>query len=229
MEPGLHLQRVSHASLPSMECDTLTKLPYHSLIGCLLYLAIGTCLDISFAVQQLSQFLDCYSHLHWHTATHIVRYLKGTRHLHLCLGGNQTNLLGFTDSDWANCPDMQHSVGGYVFLLGSGVISWTTKKQKAVTASSCEAEYITGFEAAKEAIWLCSLLSGISMLTPMPTMILCDNNATIDLSDDPLLHAHVKHIDIKYHFLQERVQSREFAMTYTVTPKTLSILTPNVV
>ena len=86
MEPGLRLQRVSHASLPSTERDTLTKLPYRSLVGCLLYLTIGTRPDISFAVQQLSQFLDCYSHLHWHAATRIVRYLKGTRHLRLCLG-----------------------------------------------------------------------------------------------------------------------------------------------
>ena len=102
------------------------------------------------------------------------------------------------------------------------MISWTAKKQKTVAASSCEAEYITGFEAAKEAVWLRSLLSGISMPTPMPTMILCDNNAAINLSDDPLLHAHMKHIDIKYHFLREQVQSRELAMTYINTKDNLA-------
>ena len=71
-------------------------------------------------------------------------------------------------------------------------------------------------------VWLHSLLSGISMPTPMPTMILCNNNAAIDLSDDPLLHTHVKHINIKYHFLRERFQSHELAMTYINTKDNLA-------
>ena len=102
------------------------------------------------------------------------------------------------------------------------MISWTAKKQKTVAASSCEAEYIAGFEAAKEAVWLRSLLSGISMPTPTPTIILYNNNAAINLSDDPLLHARMKRIDIKYHFLREQVQSRELAMTYINTKDNLA-------
>ena len=110
--------------------------------------------------------------------------------------------------------DMRHSVGGYAFSLGSGVVLWNAHKQKMVAASSCEAEYITGFEAAKECIWLHTLLHGIGRASPAATTILCDNNAAITLSEDPLLHAHVKHIDIKYHFLWERVRSGDLTLTY---------------
>jgi hypothetical protein len=95
-----------------------------------LYLAIGTRLDISYAVQQLLQFLDSYSYTHWHAVTHVLRYLKGMRNLHLTLGGSQINLLGFTDSDWANCMDTRRSVSGYALSLGFGVISWNTKKSQ---------------------------------------------------------------------------------------------------
>ena len=61
------------------------------------------------------------------------------------------------------------------------------------------------------------LLHGIGMASPAATTILCDNNAAITLSEDPLLHAHVKHIDIKYHFLQEHVQSGDLTLTYVNT------------
>ncbi len=138
----------------------------------------------------------------------VVRYLKGTRDLKLVLRGtNEIKLTGFTDLDWANCLDTRRSVGGYAFSLRSGIISWSCQKQKTVASSSCEAEYTAAYESCKEAIWLCALLKGIDLPPPDPTTILCNNNAAINLSEDPSLHQRVKHVDIKYHFLCEQVQS----------------------
>lgn len=77
-----------------------------------------------------------------------------------------------------------------------------------VAASSCEAEYIAAFEATQECIWLQALMTGIGY-TPMgPTTLLCDNNSTINLSEDPMLHQHIKHVDIKYHFLREHCRGK---------------------
>jgi hypothetical protein len=130
--------------------------------------------------------------------------------------------MGFTDSDWANCLDTRRSVGGYGFTLGSGLISWNARKQKTVATSSCEAEYTAAFEASKEVIWLRALLKGINFTAPSATIILCDNNAAINLSEDPSLHQRVKHIDIKYHFLRERVNSNEISMAYINTNNNLA-------
>ena len=127
----------------------------------------------------------------------MVRYLKGTRDLELTLGGSNTiNIIGFTDSDWANCPNTRRSVGGYLFTLGSSPVSWQSHRQRTVATSSCKAEYTAAFEASKEAIWLHTLLSGIGFPPISPTILLCDNNATITLSEDPAFHARVKHFDI---------------------------------
>ena len=60
------------------------------------------------------------------------------------------------------------------------------------------------------------LLNGIHIPILTPTTILCDNNSAIDLSED-LLHAHVKHIDIKYHFLRKCVQSQDLNITHVGT------------
>jgi hypothetical protein len=149
--------------------------------------------------------------------------LKGTRDLKLKLGGsNIINVQGYCDSDWANCLDTRRSIGGYAFTLGSGLISWASKKQKTVAASSCEAEYMAAFEASKEGAWLRALFQGINMPCTQPTSLFCDNNAAISLSEDPLLHSRVKHMDIKYYFLWERVIAGDFILHYIHTKNNLA-------
>lgn len=59
------------------------------------------------------------------------------------------------------------------------------------------------FEAAQEGIWLRMIADVLGYMAREPTMILCDNNSAINLSEDPLLHSCVKHVDIKYHFLRK--------------------------
>ena len=116
MDPGLKLRCANYKSTPRAELDEIKKLPYRLLVGCLLYLSIGTRPDITYSVQQLSQYLNCYSYAHWNAAIRVVRYLSGTQNLKLHLGGsNPVSLLGFTDSDWANCLDTRQSVGGHAF------------------------------------------------------------------------------------------------------------------
>jgi len=218
MDPGLKLRRPDPSKMTTHDKAELAKFPYRLLIGCLLYLSVALRPDITYAVQQLSQFLDSYSYMHWNAAIQIVCYLKGTWELKLVLGStNPISLVRFTDSDWANCLDTRRSVGGYAFTLGSGVISWATWKQKTVASSSCEAEYMAAFECGKEAIWLQTLLSGIDFTPAASTPILCDNNAAINLSEDPSLHQQVKHIDIKFHFLCKHIHSGDLKLSYVNT------------
>lgn len=222
MDPGLKLHQVNATTLSAEDKLDASKLPYRSLVGSLLYLAIGSRPDITYSMHQLSQFLNSYTRTHWQAAIRVVRYLKGTRDLKLYLGGNNFHLVGFTDSDWANCGDTRRSVGGYAFSLGSGIISWQLRKQRTVAASSCEAEYIAAFEAAKESTWLRSLLQQLNIRLIEPTTIFCNNNATITLSDDPSFHDCVKHIDIRYHFLRERVHSGERQLARVSTKENLA-------
>ena len=63
-------------------------------------------------------------------------------------------LVGFTDLDWAGDPDDLKSTAGYVFSLGSGLVTWASKKQQALSLSSVEAEYQAAVNASQEALWL---------------------------------------------------------------------------
>ncbi|KAL0392922.1 UNVERIFIED_CONTAM: Retrovirus-related Pol polyprotein from transposon RE2 [Sesamum radiatum] len=73
---------------------------YRKLIGCLLYFGF-TRPDISFAVQQLSQYLQRPTEQHWHAALHVVRYFKGTPTTCLFFPSlNTFQLTTYVDADW---------------------------------------------------------------------------------------------------------------------------------
>jgi hypothetical protein len=114
-------------------------------------------------------------------------------------GEHPAQLLGFMDSDFANCPDTCRSVSGYCFTLGSNMITWSARQQKLVSLSTCEAEYIAASDASKEVAWLHTLLHEIKFMQPSATPLLCNNTGRITLSEDASYHSNVKHIDIAVH------------------------------
>jgi hypothetical protein len=145
----------------------------------------------------------------------VVRYLKGLRNLHLVLGSNHpARLMGYTDSDYANCLDTQCSVSGYCFTLGSGMVTWSAHQQKTVSLSTCEAEYVAASDAAKELTWIRTLLREIDFVQPLATPLLWDNTGGITLSEDASYHSKVKHININVHSIRERVVLGQLKLHY---------------
>jgi len=215
MVAGLQLRRPDKsAPVPTEIAEWADKTPYRSLVGSLMYFAVASRPDISYAVGRLSSFLDCYRPEHWEAAIRVLRYLKGTRSHALILGGrNALTLSGFSDSDYANCIDTSRSIGGYCFTLGSGMISWSSKKQATVADSSCYAEYIALHDASHEVVFLRQLLEGMQFLPSGATTVLCDNDAASRLTEDHVWHSHTKHIRVKYHHTRELVLAGDVAVS----------------
>ncbi len=198
--------RLTKRDLPQSEEEgrQAAKQPYRQLVGVLMYLAISTRPDIMHAVSTLSRFNSGHGETHWKAALHVVKYLKGTRDFELELGGeNVARLTGFTDSDYANCPDTRRSVSGYCFSLGSGLVSWMSKKQATTATSSTEAEYMAAAPATKEAVWIRNLLQGLNQEQKNPTVIFIDNRGARILTEDPSFHQRVKHIEVQHHYSRE--------------------------
>ena len=216
MVQGLHI-RCPDKSMPvDPEVTTwMDNTPYWELVGSLNYIAVATRPDIAFAVGCLASVLDCYQPEHWSTVLRILHYLKGTRTLQLVLGGLTDNILSsFSDSDFANCPNTSCSIAGYCFGLGSGTISWRSKKQIDPTDLSCYAEYTALHGAAREGIFLQQLLQELGLLkfNPekcVPTPILCDNDATTCLTKDSVWHPNTKHFHVKLHWMRHQVWTGE--------------------
>jgi Reverse transcriptase (RNA-dependent DNA polymerase) len=212
--------------------DVVTKewcahTPFQELVGSLIYITISTHPNISFAVSKLFTFLDCFYSEHWEAGIHVLQYLKGTCYLSLVLSSNiPISLSGHSDLDYANCPAMSHSVSGYSFSLGSGAVSWCSHKQHTVANSSCYAKYITLHETSHEAVFLCQLLDGIGFAPTSATVLHCNNVAATMIAKDHIWHSHIKHIRIKYHYIQELIASGELnVVCYHTTTNIANILT----
>eukprot|EP00253_Pinus_taeda_P036255 PITA_36255 len=106
---------------------------------------------------------------------------------------------------FGNVVDRKSTFGCY-FSLGSTSISWISRKQKSVALSTTEAEYIAASMASCEAVWLKKLFSELFGYTLDTTVILCNNQSGIQLSENLVFHDCSKHIDIKYHFIRDMVQ-----------------------
>ena len=134
---------------------------YHQMIGPLMYL-MNMRLDICFDVNTLSQFLKDPRNVHLIAAKHILRYLRGIIDYGLKYDVNQKiNLEVYVDSDWAGSAVDRKSTSGCCFSMGSGVISWFSRKQSCVALSIAEAKYVTACSTSCEAVWLTKLLSDL--------------------------------------------------------------------
>uniref|UniRef100_A0A3Q7JGD1 Reverse transcriptase Ty1/copia-type domain-containing protein n=1 Tax=Solanum lycopersicum TaxID=4081 RepID=A0A3Q7JGD1_SOLLC len=130
---------------------------YQKLVGKLLYLTM-TRPDISYAVQNLSQFMHKPKKSHMEGALRVIRYLKNAPGLGIMLTSKVCKQLSvYCDADWATCPMTRRSVSGFVVKIGDSLISWKSKKQKTVSRSSAEAEYRSMANVVSEVVWLIGL------------------------------------------------------------------------
>jgi hypothetical protein len=134
---------------------------YRRLVGKLNYLTM-TRPDISFAVSVVSQFLNSPCDSHWNALVRILRYIKGSPGKGLVYSDRgHTNIVGYSDADWAGDVNDRRSTSGYCVLIGGNLISWKSKKQPVVSRSSTEAEYRAMAHATCELLWLKHLLQDL--------------------------------------------------------------------
>lgn len=197
---------------------------YRKVIGALQYLSL-TRPDISFAVNKLSQFMHCPSTIHWTATKRLLRYLKNTIFHGISIQKNVNPLLTcYSDADWAGNLDNRSSTSAYLIMLGSNLLSWSSRKQRAIARSSTEAEYRALATAASESMWILSLFAKIKFSLPQSPLLLCDNLGATNLSFNPVQHSRMKHIQIDLHFVRDLVQKNSLTIRHFHTNDQLADL-----
>jgi hypothetical protein len=193
---------------------------YQKAIGSLMYAMLGTRADLAHSVGVLSQFSSCPSKAHWNGVMRVFRYLRKTANVTLKYQGtsNELQVTGYSDSDYAGDPNTRRSISGNVFIVSNAAISWCSNKQSVVALSSTEAEYVAAAHATKQAMWLTTLLNELDLQpNPVPITLLLDNQSCMDLAYNPIHHKRSKHIDVRHHYLRERVEEGDIELEYVPT------------
>ncbi|GAU30667.1 hypothetical protein TSUD_31390 [Trifolium subterraneum] len=152
---------------------------HKQMVGCLMYL-LATRPDLAYSVCLVARFMERPTEIHFAAVKRIMRYLKGTLSFGIryktSTDGN-LQLKGWSDSDYAGDLDDRKS--------------------------TTEAEYVSAASCACQAIWLRNILSYLQLKQEKCTVIFCDNNSSIKLSKNPIMHGRCKHIDVRFHFLRD--------------------------
>lgn len=196
--------KLSSSMNPSNEAERMkmSRVPYASAVGSLMYAMICTRPDIAQVVGVVSRFMVDPSKEHWDAVKRILRYIKGTSDVALCFGGLEFCVRGYVDSDYAGDLDKRKSTTGYVFTIAGGAVSWLSKLQTVVALSTTEAEYMAATQACKEAIWIQRLLVELGH-KQQKIIVYCDSHSALHIARNPAFHSRTKHIGVQYHFEKE--------------------------
>lgn len=201
---------------------------FKQIVGSLMYIT-NTRPDMMFVVSLISRYMSRPTELHLQAAKRALRYLKGTANFGIFYKRDEAGeflfykrdkaeeLFGFTDSDYAGDVDDRKSTSGYVFLMNSGAVSWSSRKQPIVTLSTTEAEFVAAASCACQAIWMRRILEKLGHKYKGSTTIMCDSSSAIKLSKNPVMHGRSKHIDVRFHFLRDLVKDGVIKMEFCGT------------
>ncbi|XP_062541688.1 uncharacterized protein LOC134209694 [Armigeres subalbatus] len=184
-----------------------------------MYVTLTTRPDLSAAVNYYSQFQSSPTDVHWTHLKRILRYVKGTLDFGLeYTADDDANLMeAFCDADWANDISDRRSITGYLFKVFNCTVIWTTRKQRAVSLSSTEAELCALCEATCDGVWLTRLLEDVGYYSDEPVLYHEDNQSTIRIIQEPRDRSRLKHIDVKDCFIRNLVKKKSIALKYTPT------------
>jgi Reverse transcriptase (RNA-dependent DNA polymerase) len=216
---GVDTPMVERMVRGSREKDGFDTMFAH-IVGSLMYAAMFTRPDLVQAVQSHIRHLQAVTHEHMKALKRTLRYVRATLSLGLKFGGKNSQgleLYAYSDSDWANDVETRRSTTGYVCMLNGAVVSVGSKLQATVALSSTEAEYMALCAATQDVVYMRRLLEELGVKQKGSTIIFEDNQGCIALAENPVHHQRTKHIDVRYHFIRERVESGEIKIVYVPT------------
>ena len=179
--------------------------------------------DICNAVRELSRVMDAGLKEHFKRLVQVIKYVEQTKERVLTfepkLGENEMwHLDAYSDSDWAGDIDNRKSVTGWCIFVGGCLIGWGSRAQRSVTLSSTEAEYVAISEVCTEILFVAQLMKFVGMKLVYPLIVNVDNIGAIFITENSV-GRRTRHIDARYHFVQEYVEDGTVKIVFVRTDK----------
>ncbi len=215
MEQNIQLSKTMCPTSPEEQAE-MKKVPYRELVGKLLYLAVATRPDISYAVGVLCRFVENPGHLHWGATKRLLRYLKGSIGLKLVYSSASSPdaFTTYSDADLSGNPDNSRSTGGFMISIGNGAVQWGSHLQSHVSLSSTESEYTIASKVACEVMWMHHLLEEIGYDMSRPSPLLVDNLSAIQVAKHPEHQSTMKHVHRAYHWIRDHIDRKLISVSH---------------
>ena len=201
----------------SQEAEDMAPLreTYMSVVGALLWLAACTRPDLTYTTSVLARFVSNPARIHYVAMQRVLAYLQTTPDVSLVLrpGSKQSGVDIYTDSSW----DEKFSVSGGVIFFEGCLIVWYSRRQRTVSHSSAEAEYIAASLAAREGAHIRAVVSELDLLPSGPSKLRIDNKSAIDMAHDPVAFKKTKHIMRESFYLRDLVARRVYSPEHVVS------------
>jgi hypothetical protein len=192
--------------------------PYQKLVGELLYLAMMTRPDLAFAVSWLGRVNHCPTEGHLAVAKGVLRYLVGTAAYGIKYAKEgPEGPEAYCDASYAEDLTTRRSTGGFCIQMQGGQVAWKSGIQEVVATSSTEAEYVAYSPCLKEVKWVQATLCELGYPSSPPTKLFSDSQGAIALANSGGYRAKTKHIDVRYHFVRQGVESGAIRLEYLPT------------
>nr|GEX57090.1 NBS-containing resistance-like protein [Tanacetum cinerariifolium] len=159
-------------------------------------------------IQQLCLYMHDPRELHLNVMKHVLRYLRGTTDLGQLFRSTTSQLIAYSDADWASCLAARRSTFGYCVFLGDNLLTWSSKRQDMLSRSIAEAEYREVANVVAETSWIRKLFRELHTPLSTATLVYCDNVSVVYMSTNPMQHQRIKHIEIHIHFVRDKVAAR---------------------
>ncbi len=205
MNPGMHTELTSTIPASIKEKEEMVDVPYKEVIGQLLYLSTRTRPDISLAVGILSRRVTDLKVIHWTALRRVLRYVKEAQGVGVKISPQNNILELYADADWSGGSD-RTSVSGYILQLGGCTVGWKCVKQKIVSGSSTESEYISLLDASKETLCVRNFMNEIGEMQESGGILIHqENSGSIAWAKGNGQRKRTKPIDVRYHVVQQLI------------------------
>ncbi|WVZ70380.1 hypothetical protein U9M48_019054 [Paspalum notatum var. saurae] len=187
--------------------EAVDQKEFRGMIGSLLYLT-ATRPDIQFAVCLCARYRASPRTSHRQAVKRIFGYLEiHSRAWSLVLLG------GFSDANHPGCRIDRKSTSGTCQLLGTSLVSWSSRKQASVSLSTTEVEYIAAASCCSQLLWMKATLSDFGLrFGKIPLLV--DSTSAISVAKNPVLHSRTKHIDVRFHFLRDHYEKGDIDLVH---------------
>ena len=227
MVPGLTLPEPSAVTMT----DDDKELPFQRGVGLLIWLLI-TRIDIAFAVGVLCRYMAKYNDYLFKLMKRVLRYLKGTSDFGLEYKRaadkakfslvNVMILIMLCDADNASRIHDSRSTTSWFAMLMNGIICFKSSVQRTIALSTVESEFVALKDACQEIEWLRALIQEMGITVKGPTVVKQDNQSTIKLAVNPVMHVKTKHFRVAQHYVRQLIKDNVITLEYMPTEDMLA-------